>query len=181
MELTWLDWVLLSVILISSLISLTRGFIKESLSLLIWVLAIVFALVFHQLVGVYLEPHIPSPSLRKAAAVLLLFITTLLTGSLLLFIIGRLVAVTGLSGLDRLLGMVFGALRGVLIVVLLLMLAQAILPVNQELWWKQSQLIPHFVQLEAWVITITDELRQLIQPLFSQLLEQSASEIIQSK
>lgn len=181
MELTWLDWVLLSVILISSLISLTRGFIKESLSLLIWVLAIVFALVFHQLVGVYLEPHIPSPSLRKAAAVLLLFITTLLTGSLLLFIIGRLVAVTGLSGLDRLLGMVFGALRGVLIVVLLLMLAQAILPVNQELWWKKSQLIPHFVQLEAWVITITDELRQLIQPLFSQLLEQSASEIIQSK
>src|SRR5690606_34227699 len=125
MALVWLDWTILCIVLVSALISLKRGFLKESVSLLICGLAFGVALVFYEPLSVYLQVHIESPSIRKVTAVGSLFLATLLVGSLLLFIVGRLVAATGLTGLDRLLGMVFGALRGVLIVVLLLMLAQS--------------------------------------------------------
>lgn len=165
MDFIWLDWVLLIIVLVSALISLRRGFVKESLSLLIWILAFILALVFYEPVSVYLQVHIESPSIRKVAAVLTVFVATLLAGALILFIIGRLVAVTGLTGLDRLLGMVFGALRGVIIVVVLLMLAQYLLPVQQEDWWKKAVLVPHFVQLESWVVALANEIRQLISPL----------------
>lgn len=171
MGLMWLDWILLSIVLISALISLKRGFVKESLSLLIWFAAFIIALVFHYQLGLLLEPYIESPALRKTASVLLLFITSLLLGSLLLFLIHKLVAATGLSGLDRLLGIVFGALRGVVVVVLLLMLMQFLLPVDQEQWWQQSVSIPHFLLLESWVITVTDEIRQVISPLLGLLAE----------
>lgn len=173
MSFIWLDWVLLAIVLISALISLKRGFIKESLSLLIWFAAFVIALVFHYQAGVLLEPYIESPSLRKSAAVLLLFIASLLLGSLLLFIIHKLIAATGLSGLDRLLGVIFGALRGVVLVVLLLMLAQLILPVTQEQWWQRSVLVPHFILLEDWVRAMSDEIRRLITPLLGLLSEQN--------
>jgi len=183
MALIWPDWLLLGIVLISALISLKRGFIKESLSLLIWLLAIIIALVAYQPVADYFQAYIPSPSLRKVAAILSVFIACLLFGSLLLFLISQLVKATGLSGLDRLLGMVFGALRGVIIVVLLLMLLQFLLPMEQEQWWRQSLLIPHFVQLEAWVIAFTDQIRGLFGPLLFSLGEQQdlieASKILQ--
>lgn len=177
MSLMWLDWLLLSIVVISALISLKRGFVKESLSLLIWFVAFVVALVFHQQAGLLLEPYIESPSLRKSTAVLLLFIASLLLGSLLLFVIHKLIAVTGLSGLDRLLGVVFGALRGVVVVVLLLILAQWLLPVSEEQWWNSSSLIPHFLLLEDWVRNVSDEIRRLIMPLLGLLSE---SEVIKS-
>lgn len=177
MSLMWLDWLLVAIVALSALISLKRGFVKESLSLLIWFAAFVIALVFHHQAALHLEPYIESPSLRKSAAVLLLFISSLLLGSLLLFIIHKLIAVTGLSGLDRLLGVVFGALRGVIVVVLLLMLAQLILPVTEEQWWQRSVLVPHFLLLEDWVRAVSDEIRRLILPLLGLLSE---PEIIQS-
>lgn len=173
MGLVWLDWVLLAIVVVSALISLWRGFVKESLSLVIWVLAFILALVFYQPVAIELQPYIDSPSLRKVSAVLLVFVGSLLIGSVLLFIISRLVVATGLSGLDRLLGMVFGALRGVIIVVLLLMLAKYLLPVEQEEWWRAAVLVPHFVQLEAWVVALTDAIRELLAPLFGFIQQQT--------
>lgn len=146
----WADWVIVAIVGISALMSLTRGFVKEALSLLAWVAAFVVAFYFSDQVSVLLEDEVPSPSLRYLAAFALLFVSTLLASAVLNFIIGQLVKATGLSGTDRLLGMLFGVARGVLIALAILVFLPKLLPVNQEMWWKQSVLIPRVLVLEAW-------------------------------
>lgn len=170
-----LDWAIVTIVLVSTLISLKRGFIKESLSLVIWVLAFVVALVFYPEVSVRLQTEIDSASLRKLVSILILFVGTLLVGSLFLYVVGRLVVFTGLSGLDRVLGLVFGALRGVVIVVFVMIGLQALLPVQQEAWWHYSVLVPHFSQLESWLLALTDDIRVLIQEVLGRIIEQKTT------
>ena len=163
----WVDWLILAIITLSALISLKRGFVKEVLSLVIWLMAILLSIMFHQQLAVILAPYIDSPSLRKLAALFCLFILCLLVGGLFSFILSQLVHWTGLTGTDRLLGMVFGSLRGVLVVVVVLMLGKTLLPLHQEQWWLSSNLIPHFERLETWVMTHGLALRDIFIPLIS--------------
>ena len=171
--LIWFDWVVILLVAVSTLISLKRGFFKESLSLLVWVVAFVVAVTLYEITAFYFQPYIESPSLRVAASIVTLFVMTLIAGSLLIFLVSQLVAATGLSGMDRLLGMVFGALRGVILVVVLLMLGQYLLPLQQESWWQQSLLVPHFLRLEGWVVMFASEVRDAIQPLFGSSIQWS--------
>jgi heme exporter protein B len=76
-------------------------------------------------------------------------VATLLVGALVNFLIGELIRVTGLSGTDRFLGMVFGAARGGLLVVVLAGLL-SLAPVEQDLWWRESVLLPHFLLIADW-------------------------------
>src|SRR5690606_38115694 len=114
---TWVDWAIIAVIAVSSLISLKRGFVKEALSLVTWIVAGVVAWMFGGALAEHLSEFIATPSVRVIAACALLFIVTLLVGGLVNFLIGELIRVTGLDGTDRVLGMVFGAARGALLVV----------------------------------------------------------------
>jgi len=163
-----LDYAILVVIVVSALISLKRGFIKEVLSLLIWLLAIVLSVMFHEQLAVLFQPYIDSPSLRKLLALLTLFIFCLVVGGLFNFILAKLVQITGLSGTDRLLGMIFGALRGAVIIVVCLMLGLTVLPLDQEGWWQQSVLVPHFQRMESWVMTQGLAVRDFVMPLLTQ-------------
>ncbi|QJD58104.1 CvpA family protein [Pseudomonas sp. gcc21] len=149
MTFTWVDWVIIGTIVVSALISLSRGFVKEALSLLTWVIAGLVAWMFGGAFADLLTGYIETPSLRVIVACGILFVLTLILGGLLNYLIGQLVVATGLSGTDRFLGMVFGAARGVLLVVVaagLLSLA----PVEADDWWRQSQLIPHFLLVADW-------------------------------
>lgn len=146
----WADWVIVAIVGISGLMSLARGFVKEALSLLVWVVAFVVAFYFSEQVSVLLVEELPSPSLRYVAAFALLFVAVLLLGAVINFMIVQLVKATGLSGTDRLLGMMFGISRGVLIALAILVFAPKLLPLNQENWWKQSLLIPKVLVLEDW-------------------------------
>ena len=105
MTLTWVDWAFIAVVVISSLISLRRGFVKEALSLLTWIVAGVIAWMFGGALSHYLADYISTPSFQVIAACAILFVLTLLVGALINFLIGELVRVTGLSGTDRFLGM----------------------------------------------------------------------------
>jgi membrane protein required for colicin V production len=146
---TWVDWAIVAVIAVSSLISLKRGFVKEALSLLTWIIAGVVAWMFGGALSVYLDRFIETPSARVIAACIILFVVTLLVGALINFLIGELIRVTGLSGTDRFLGMVFGAARGALLVVVLVGLL-SLAPVQEDVWWQQSMLLPHFLMVADW-------------------------------
>ncbi len=164
MALNWADWILVAIVLISALISLKRGFIKEVLSLVIWLFAIVLSIMFHEQMAVIMQPYIDSPSLRKLVALFSLFVLCLVVGGFFNFLLSQLVHWTGLTGTDRLLGMVFGALRGVVLVVLLMMI-RTVLPLDQEQWWQESILIPHFQRMESWVMMQGLAIRDFIMPM----------------
>ena len=146
---TWVDWAIIAVIAVSSLISLKRGFVKEALSLLTWIIAGVIAWMFGGALSHHLAEYISTPSAQVIAACALLFVATLLVGALVNFLIGELIRVTGLSGTDRFLGMVFGAARGGLLIVVLAGLL-SLGPVEQDLWWRESALLPHFLLIADW-------------------------------
>lgn len=149
MVFTWVDWAIIAIIIISCLISLKRGFVKEALSLVTWIIAGVVAWLFGGALSQHLTDFIEMPSARIIAACAILFVATLLVGALVNFLISELVRVTGLSGTDRFLGMVFGGARGALLVVVLTGLL-SLAPVQQDPWWQQSSLIPHFLMVADW-------------------------------
>jgi membrane protein required for colicin V production len=147
--LTWVDWAIIAIIAISCLISLKRGFVKEALSLVTWIIAGVVAWMFGGALAQHLTEFIEMPSARIIAGCAILFVATLLVGALVNFLICELVRVTGLSGTDRFLGIVFGAARGALLVVVMAGLL-SLAPVQQDPWWQQSSLIPHFLMVADW-------------------------------
>ena len=145
----WIDYAILAVVGISTLISLVRGFVKEAVSLVIWISAFFIASQFYVNLSSLLT-SIPDQTLRNAAAIAVLFITTLILGALVNYLIGQLVSKTGLSGTDRVLGLVFGALRGVLISSAVLFFMDAFTPASSTIWWTSSQLIPEFTLIVEW-------------------------------
>jgi membrane protein required for colicin V production len=146
----WVDWAILIIIGISAGISLLRGFVREALSLAGWIIAFFIAKSFYQELSELLTSYINTPSLRYGAAWAALFLVTLTVTGLLNYLLGQLVVNAGLSGMDRIMGMVFGALRGVLVVSLAIIALRAFTPVEQDPWWKRSQIIPHVEILGNW-------------------------------
>jgi len=142
-SLGWLDFVLIGIVLLSAAISLLRGFIREALALVGWVAAVWIAITFSGQVAQWFADTIELPSMRLALAYLLLFIGTLVIAGILVWLVGLLVEKTGLSGTDRLLGMVFGLARGVIIAAILVLLA-GLTPLPRDPWWREAVLLPHF-------------------------------------
>jgi len=149
MAFTWVDWLISGIIVVSSLISLMRGFLKEVLSLIMWVVALLVAWMFGGALADKFAGFLDVPSLRLILACVALFVVTLLAGSLLTALLDRLLDASGADGIGRLLGMLFGAVRGGLLVVLVIGLLN-LLPVQQDNWWRQSQLVPTFLLLADW-------------------------------
>lgn len=142
----WVDIAILVVIGISVTISLIRGFIRESLSLAGWFAAFAAGLYLSEPVSMMFEGVIETPSLRLMAAFGALFVTTLFLVALLNFFIGKLIKITGLSGTDRMIGVIFGVLRGVVVVAVLVVLA-SMTNLPEDPWWQESLLLGYFEQL----------------------------------
>ena len=145
----WVDYAIIGVIILSALISIVRGFVKEALSLISWVLAFFIASRFYMYITSYLT-YFDSDVIRIAVAIAILFISTLIVCAIISYIIGQLVQKTGLSGTDRVLGICFGVLRGILVVALVLFFIDTFTPLSQSQEWKQSQLIPQFHFIIRW-------------------------------
>jgi membrane protein required for colicin V production len=96
-----------------------------------------------------MDNHISLPSARTAMGFTGLFIVVLLLGGLLNYLLGRLVESTGLSGTDRLLGGVFGAARGLALVVAVLLVA-GFTPIPADPWWKDAQLVQRMMPFVEW-------------------------------
>lgn len=153
-DLTVVDWIFVVIVVVSASISLRRGFVKEALSLGSLVVALLIARIFGGQVSTLLEGLISVPSVRLMVAYAGLFIATLAVGSMISHLISHVVAATGLSGTDRLLGMIFGLGRGlVIIVVIVALLARA--PVADDDWYKKSVFVPYLSttasKVQEWI------------------------------
>lgn len=146
---SYVDWVLLGIIAVSLLVGLLRGFVKEVFALAVWAAAFFVAFQFSGVVAEHLADQVSLPSARNALAFGSLFLLVLLIGGLLTYLVGLLVEKTGLSGTDRLLGGVFGALRGLLLVIGLVLVA-GFTPVPQDPWWDESRVIQSVLPLAEW-------------------------------
>lgn len=146
----WIDYAIVVLIVISSVIGLFRGFVKEAFSLLLWVLAIWVGLKYSREFSYLLESLISYPSAKIAIAFVALFLLTLILGSLISFLLSALIDKTGLTGTDRFVGMIFGVARGMVVVSLMIMLA-GLTPLPEDPWWRESSLIPPFQSLALWL------------------------------
>lgn len=134
------DWIILAVTLLSAVVGFYRGFIRETLSLVSWILAIWAAFTFAELGSAWFTPYIESSQLRLVAAFAGIFIAVLLLLSLVSYLLCRLLLVGGIAGTDRILGGLFGIARAVVLVSVVLLLARIPGYPEQE-WWQQSLLI----------------------------------------
>lgn len=160
----WIDYAIVGVLGLSVLIGLWRGLISEVLALVAWAAAFWVAWVFGPAVAAHFDTLISLPSARIIVGYGLCFVAVLILGALLRFALARLVEGTGLSGTDRLLGMLFGFARGVLLVTLLVFLI-GFTAFTRDPWWQQSVLLPHFQHVATWLEQrVPPNVRDYLQP-----------------
>jgi membrane protein required for colicin V production len=135
------DYLILGVVLISTLIGAYRGFFPEVLSLLGWVAGIWIAWQFAYLLEPRLAARIPSPVLALWLARFALFAGVLIVGGLVTELVSLAIQKTGLTSANRALGLVFGFARGLVVVGVLTVFAQ-IIELPREAWWRESKLVP---------------------------------------
>lgn len=140
------DLIIVGIIGISVVVSLMRGFVREALSLATWIIAVYVAYQFSSVLGGQLAGFIKSGSTRTAVAFIGIFLLIVIAGAILNFFIGRLISVSGLGLVDRLLGVLFGVVRGILMVALVVLMIQAS-PLAERHWWQESQLIPQLLPM----------------------------------
>jgi membrane protein required for colicin V production len=152
----WVDYCIVGLLLVSTIVGVIRGFARETLGLLTWVLAIWLAISFSGAAATRLAPYISVPSVRIAAAYALLFLGGLLFGGIITALIVRFMRASALSSTDRTLGGGFGVIRGAVLVGLFILIAGTT-PARHDPWWQKSVLLGQF----QW---LADGLRVLIPP-----------------
>lgn len=150
LQLNIADYVIIAVVIISTLVSLIRGLFKELISLGIWILGFWVAIKFHAEFAKMLAPYISNISLRLIIGFAGLFFAVLIFGAVFSYFLSFLILKTGMSGFDRFLGVIFGCACGVLLIAVVLLLVSTTSFV-QDSWWKESVLIPHFQVLVDWL------------------------------
>lgn len=138
---TVVDVVVIFVVLLSALFGVLRGFVKEAISLVKWVIATWIAATFAPRLSTMLP--VDSEAVSQATAFGLLFICVFIIGAVVSFIVVQFVKKTGLSGADRVFGLLFGFLRGGVIIVVFVVIGQAVSLSTQQ-WWQDSTMLTRF-------------------------------------
>jgi membrane protein required for colicin V production len=146
----WVDFAIIGLVFISFIIGVLRGVSHEVFSLGFWVLAIWVGLSFSREFSGFLAPIIAGPAARIAASFVMLFMVTLILGSLISMLLGELVKNTELTFTDRFAGMFLGVAHGLIIVFVIVMLG-GLTPLPADSWWKESSLIPPFQSFAIWL------------------------------
>jgi membrane protein required for colicin V production len=138
----WTDYLIIALLAFSCIAGLYRGLMREGITLVTWVAAVWLA--WH--CAYLLEPHLggalSNPDVRPWAARTIIFVVVLLLGAATGAIVTYFVRLALLGSIDRMLGFVFGFLRGVVVLGLLVMLCHAV-RLHEESWYRNSTLIPY--------------------------------------
>lgn len=147
---TVFDYVVLVIMGLSVLLSILRGFVREALALVSWLVAFFVAKLYTLELAPLLPQSIPSQSLRLLAAFLILFLATLLICSLLAIALSQVFKRVGLGWMDRGLGALFGLARGIVIVGVLVLLG-GLTTLPKDVRWRNAMFS---APLEAMVISL---------------------------
>lgn len=134
---SWLDWALLAVLLLSALLGLWRGLVYEVLSVAGWVVAFVLAQAYAAEVGAWLPMEGTSPPVRLAAGFVVVFLVAAFAGGLVAWLVKKLVESVGLRPVDRILGGAFGLARG-LVILLGVTVVVSMTSLQTQDWWRES-------------------------------------------
>ncbi len=124
----WLDWVLVLLLAMSIIASFRKGFSRELIGLVTGIIALICGLWFYGPAGAWLLPYVSSRQVANFCGFLIIFVGVLIAGAIAGHLFGRLVKAVGLSLFDRLLGAGFGAVRGLLLAVAVVVAIVAFTP-----------------------------------------------------
>jgi membrane protein required for colicin V production len=150
------DYLIICALLISLVLGLVRGFMREALALLAWLggvwLAWRYADAIKPFFGGMLAEEPQRTWVARAVVVALVLLGVWILSEILAYFIHQ----SGLSvTVDRLLGMLFGFIRGVVLVSLLAMLG-TLVRLDEVRWWKKSELMPYAVDVSRWITLFAD-------------------------
>ena len=163
----WADWSIVFIIVLSGLIGMKRGFIKEALSLTVWVVAFLAARWLDEPLANVFTHWLDNVavSMRQSLAFILVFFLVLILGGVINYLLGTLVEMIGLKMTDRLFGVLFGLARGALVVMVAVLYIPEVVPVHRDAWWYNSAIIPYFSSMENTFFIMVSAVHDIIKRL----------------
>ncbi len=156
------DYILIAVILLSVLFGAIRGFLRESIALLAWLIGLWVAWRYSGLLEPHLGGALAGTALQSWVARGILLLAVVMAGWLFASLLAYLVQRSGLSlGVDRMLGSVFGLVRGAVIAGFAVMLGQAA-RLSSEPWWKESKLMPAAEEMAGVLRSYVETGREMV-------------------
>ncbi len=147
---TWVDFSIIGVVLVSAVFGALRGFVKEALSLTGWVASFIIAWRFNAGLASFLHGFITNPNLQFLVGFVMLFILSMLMFAMVIFFATRLVQRTGLTSTDRGIGIVFGLIRGMVVAVALVAFA-GLTTLPRSASWQDALLVGRFQAVAIWM------------------------------
>jgi len=150
------DWIIIAIVLISCLIGAWRGFMREAISLATWVIGLWLAWTFSSTVEPMLGGLLSGPDVKVWVARLIILVLVVLVGNLVGYIVTKAVRYSPFGPVDRMLGVLFGFLRGALLIGIFVILGELV-ELDGEAWWKESAVLPYTEFLGDWVRALVNE------------------------
>ena len=148
--LNWLDGLIIVVMVASLLVGLLRGFVRESLALLVWVLALWLSYHAANTWQSLLQTHIHTETVRYWIVFAVVFVVVMVVGFIVRAWLAKLLEKLGLGVIDHVLGGLFGFIRGALIMALLLLFAQMTFMSDAKVI-KESKYAGYFQPMVHWM------------------------------
>ena len=167
------DWFILIVLVASGVISFARGFTKEFLSLFLWLAAFIAAISLEYLATPKINEFIGNEEVSKIISYITVFIIFIFLGGIVIKFISKLIKWSGASGFDRFLGVLFGLIRGLIVLFVIFLLLPSSLKTTDLI--NDSKITPiiqkYAPEIEAYFRDLIDnrnvveEALEIIEPL----------------
>ncbi len=178
------DWFILIVLIASGIISLSRGFTKEFLSLFLWLAAFVAAISLEYLATPKINEFIGNQEISKIISYIVVFVVFIFLGGIIIKFVSKLIKWSGASGFDRFLGVIFGLIRGLIVLFVIFLILPSGLKTTDVI--NNSKITPiiqkYAPQIEAYFRDLIDnrnvveEALEIIEPLKQEVIPEAINE-----